>query len=134
MLVGEAHASTTLECESIHGAIMRKLVAIALTLFAAVSGFAQKSKLSSDLAGRHDRSMVEIIVRYKVPPSDLHRSRIASRKGTVLTDLSFINSLHASMPASRVADLAKDKDVEYISPNRKIGSKLYNTTTAVNAP
>ncbi len=113
---------------------MRKLAVVAaLTLITAVSGFAQKPKLSSDLVGRHDKSMVEVIVRYKVLPSNLHRSRIASRKGTVLTDLSFINSLHVSLPASKLAELAKDKDVEYIAPNRKIGSKLYNTTGAVNA-
>src|ERR1035437_86401 len=109
------------------------VVVIALTLVAAVSGFAQKSKLSPELASRHDKSMVEVIIRYKFAPSARHRSRIASRNGTVRTDFSFIKSLHASVPASRLAALAAEKDVEYISPNRKVGSSLYNTAGAVNA-
>ena len=110
-----------------------KKVLLALVLIAAVPGFAQRPKLSSELIGRHDRSKVEVIIRYKVPPSDQHFKRIASHKGTVLTDFSFIKSLHASIPASRLADLAKDKDVEYISLNRSLRSKLFNTVGAVNA-
>jgi len=112
---------------------MKKLV-LALILLIALPGFAQKSKLASDLVvARHDKSMVEVIVRYRVAPSAHHRSRISARQGTVKTDLSFIRSLHVSLPASRIAELAKDKDVEYIAPNRKVGSKLYNTAGAVNA-
>ena len=113
---------------------MKKFVlAVTLILLAAVSGFAQKSKLSPELAHRHDKSMVEVIIQYKVAPSARHQRRIASRNGTVQTDFSFIKSLHASVPASRLAELAKDKDVEYISLNRQLGSKLYNTAGAVNA-
>jgi hypothetical protein len=43
---------------------MEKLV-LALTLLLAVSGFAQKSKLSLELSRRHDKSMTEVIIRYK---------------------------------------------------------------------
>src|SRR5271156_2546521 len=132
-MVGHMHLR---ECDAaaVTGLPMRKLVvAITLILFAAVSGFAQTSRLSAGLGGRNDKSMVEVIIRYKVTPSARHRRQIASRKGSVLTDFSFINSLHASVPASRIAELAADKDVEYISPNRKLTSKLFNTTGAVNA-
>jgi subtilisin family serine protease len=112
-----------------------KTQVLAIMLLTAVLGFAQRSpKLSSDLVvGRHDKSMVEVIVRYKAAPSARHRSRITARQGTVKTDLSIIRSLHVSLPASRIAELARDKDVEYIAPNRKVGSKLYNTAGAVNA-
>jgi hypothetical protein len=84
---------------------MEKLV-LALTLLLAVSGFAQKSKLSLELSRRHDKSMTEVIVRYKVMPSALHRRRITSRSGTVRTDLSLIRSLHVSLPASRLDKLS----------------------------
>src|SRR6202021_3125659 len=107
---------------------MKRLV-LAITLLAAVSGFAQRLKLSSDLANRHDKSMVEVIVRKKVAPTAEHYSRIASRNGTVRNDFSFIKSLHVSVPASRLSELARDKDVEYISLNRKGPRNLTNHTS-----
>ncbi|MFY9647736.1 MAG: S8 family serine peptidase, partial [Terriglobales bacterium] len=111
---------------------MKKFV-LALTLLAAVSGLAQNPKLSPDLSKTHDKSMADVIIRYKVAPSVRHRNLITSHHGAVLTDLSFIKSLHASVPASRLARLARDKDVAYITPNRSVSSKLFNTTGAVNA-
>src|ERR1035438_9790153 len=104
----------------------RLVVLVALTLFGTISAFAQRTKLATDLVGRNDRTMVEVIIRYKVAPSNRHWNRVATHGGTVRSDFSFIKALHVSVPAARLAALAADKDVEFISPNRPLGSKLYN--------
>ena len=93
-----------------------------------------KSKLSSELKGRgNDTSSVKVIVQFKHKPGAAHQNEINGRGGSIQGDLSLINSLQATMPASKLAELASDAEVEYISPDRPLGNTLDNSTGAVLA-
>ena len=110
----------------------RNLLILALIGCATLS-FA-KSKLSSELKGRgHDTSSVKVIVQFKHKPGASHQNEISSRGGSIKGDLSLINSLQATVPASKLAELANDAEVEYISPDRPLGNTLNNSTGAVLA-
>ena len=110
----------------------RNLLILAL-IGSATLGFA-KSKLSSELKGRgQDTSSVKVIVQFKHKPGAAHQQEISGRGGSVQGNLSLINSLQATVPASKLAELANDAEVEYISPDRPLGNTLNNSTGAVLA-
>ena len=93
-----------------------------------------KSKLSSELKGRgHETSAVKVIVQFKHKPVASHQSEISRRGGSVQADLSLVNSLQATMPASKLEELSNDDEVAYISPDRPLGNTLNNSTGAVLA-
>ena len=110
----------------------RNLLILALIGCATLS-FA-KSKLSSELKGRgKDTSSVKVIVQFKHKPAAAHQAKISGHGGSVQGDLSLVNSLQATLPASKLAELADDAEVEYISPDRPLGNTLNNSTGAVLA-
>ena len=83
------------------------------------------SKVSKDLDAVRFGS-VDVIVRYKQPPSDLSHSK-AGKKGAVLKqDLNLVKSSAYTIPASAVQDLAADTDVEFVSPDRTFHTHAYN--------
>jgi serine protease AprX len=117
-----------------HGGITVKRNLLILGLIGCTTlGFA-KSKLSSELKGRgHDTSSVKVIVQFKHKPGASHQSEISGRGGSVQGDLSLVNSLQATMPASKLEELSNDDEVAYISPDRPLGNSLNNSTGAVLA-
>jgi hypothetical protein len=56
-------------------------------------------------------------VQFTSTPGQSHRNKISQRGGYVKGDLTFIKALHVSIPASRLAEFAQDKEVAYILPN-----------------
>jgi serine protease AprX len=112
--------------------VKRNLLGLAL-LLVATSSLAQVATLAPELVGRKDNDSADVIIRFSTPPSTAHLAKITSRGGTVLDDFSFIKALHAKLPASRLADLAQDGEVAYVSPNRSMRGALNNATAAVLA-
>ena len=110
----------------------RFLFGLAL-MVVATSGFAQTTKIAAPLHGRKDNDATDVIVQFTTTPGPTHAGKIVAHGGTVTESLSFIKALHASIPASRLDDLADDAEVTYISPNRPILSALNNATAAVLA-
>ena len=121
-----------------------RLVLLALiTLLAAGLSLAdgKKHKLSKDLdalkRGPHGTT-VDVIVQYKVTPTDAQHLRVQGRGGVLKTKLDAIKGAHYSVPVESLDALADDPDVAYISPNRPLSgtstSKLDYAPETVNAP
>ena len=77
-------------------------------------------KLSPELRQPKLATGVEVIVRYKVPPTEAHYRRVEGRGGKTLHRYGHINAGHFSISSSDLAALAADPDVEYIAPNRAL--------------
>jgi hypothetical protein len=90
-------------------------------------------RAKSELRGRRDSSVVDVIVQFTSVPGPSHRNKISQHGGYVKTDLHLAQALRVSIPASRLADLARDPGVAYISPNRQLESTFNNSTGAVLA-
>jgi len=112
------------------GSTMKKLVLLLVTLLP-VAAFASKSKLSPDL--RYSNDDVDVIVQYKVAPQQKHHATIAKHGGQVIGSLDLVQGLVAHLPKNKLATLANDADVAYISPNRRVANHLNNATAAVIA-
>lgn len=107
---------------------------LALALITTSALAEQHPKLAPELKGRHNQSTVDVIVQFhKQAQSSAMTAKIVGKGGKVQHDLSYIHALHTFLPASRIAELEKDGDVEYISPNRHLETLLSNSAGAVNA-
>src|SRR5690242_18390631 len=67
---------------------------------------------------------VDVIVRYRRPPTDNHRFRARQRGGTLRADLPLIRGTLYSIPAGSLEALARDPDVESVSPDRVVKGAL----------
>src|SRR5450755_1018849 len=116
----------------------RLLVALGILLITGLC-FGEQPKLADELRGRQDKSMIDVIVQFKPSTTGarvsplIHGNKVTSRGGTVKRELGLINALHVSMPASRIAELAGDEHVAYISPDRPVKTSLNNAAAAINA-
>jgi serine protease AprX len=71
---------------------------------------------------------VEVIVQYKVTPTEAHHQRVAALGGRLNAKMDFIKGAHYTVPSSALATLAEDPDVAYITPNRPIKPTFDNIT------
>src|SRR3989441_3655128 len=116
----------------------RVLLSIFVLLFAAGLCLADgnKHKLSKDLdalkSGPHDTT-VDVIVQYKVTPTDAHHQKVQNKGGALKTKLDVIKGAHYSVPVESLEALADDPDIVYISPDRQLNGLLDNAAPAVNA-
>ena len=78
------------------------------------TAWGNEHKLSPELKGRHTTESVDVIVQYKVSPSQGQRDRIAGRGGLVQKQLRTVKGLLVTLPASGLKDLSNDPDVAYI--------------------
>ena len=101
-------------------------------LLATIPGFGKSSKLSPELSARHDSTPVDVLVQFKSGLTG-DADKISSRGGKVKKKLPFIKTIRASLPASRLAELANDSEVAFISPNRQLRTSLNNVSAAVIA-
>jgi hypothetical protein len=81
---------------------------------------ASEEKLAADLKSRNLAANVEVIVQYKVSPTEAHHQRVASLGGKLNAKMDFIKGAHYTVPQSSLQTLANDPDVAYITPNRAI--------------
>jgi serine protease AprX len=105
-------------------------VALAVTAAGALAGDQQ---LSSDLKSRNLTGNVEVIVQYKVAPTDSHHQRVASLGGTLHSRMDHIQAAHYTVPASAIKTLSGDPDAAYITPNRPLKGMLDTTTKTVHS-
>src|SRR3989441_2976092 len=121
-----------------------RLVLLALiTLLAAGLSLADgnKYKLSQDLEslkGRGKGATIDVIVQYKVTPTDAQHLRVQGRGGALKRQLDVIKGAHYSVPVESLKTLADDPDIAYISLNRPVShtstSTLDYAPETVNAP
>ena len=111
-------------------------IRILVLLFAlTVTGFLQAGgeKLSPELQQAKLGDAVEVIVQYRVAPTEMHHLRIAGMGGHLRRTLDGIKGAHYSLPVSAIQNLASDPDVAYISPDRPVKGMLNVTSPTVNA-
>ena len=77
-------------------------------------------KLSKDIDVSHPNKLINVIVQYRVVPRAEHYSRMASRGATVKAKLHVIRAAAFRLPASAIAQLEKDPDVLYVTPDRGV--------------
>ena len=113
--------------------MVRKARQILTVLFAAaLTAQAKNPKVSADIPSSSSNS-VDVIVQFKHTPNAQHASKITNRGGILKSDLSLVNSLHASVPGNRIEDLANDPEVAHISLDRPL-SHLGSTTISFDVP
>src|SRR5271155_4269358 len=95
--------------------------AMALLVVAVSAAFGQHNpKLSADLEGRDPESAVKVIVQYRQTPQQRHFDEVASRGGRHLATFGMVKGAVYSVAAKALAELAKDPDVVFISPDRPV--------------
>src|SRR5579863_4676309 len=113
-----------------------RLIAIcglAMTLDGAIWG-AGNEKLSTELKSEQLAAAgVEVIVQYKVTPTEAQHQKIGKLGGRLLSKMDFIKAGHYTVPASALKDLAGDPDVAYITPNRPLNGMMDIPAATVNA-
>jgi serine protease AprX len=77
-------------------------------------------KLSKDVNVSHPNQLIDVIVQYRVVPRAEHYSRMTSRGATVHAKLTVIRAAAFRLPASAIAELEKDPDVLYVTPDRGV--------------
>jgi serine protease AprX len=107
-----------------------------LLLLATLLQAQEHPKLAPELKGLHNEANVDVIVQFRNTPhneSRVMRQKIAAHGARLQHDFSFMHAMHASLPSSRLAELERDGEVVYVSPNRRTSSLLNNSAGAVNA-
>src|SRR5713101_7433910 len=94
---------------------------------------AQALKLAPDLQGVNPLSIVSVIVQFATPPGAQELATIIQLGGVLITKLDLIQAAAYSLPASALADLAKDPNVLYISPDREVTETLDYANPTVEA-
>src|SRR5579872_5031716 len=87
------------------------------------SGVTHSGKIAKDFDRRHPNTMVDVIVQFKVTPQAAHYRRMSARGAMVKNRLHSIKAASFRLPVSALAQLEKDPDVLYISPDRKVTLK-----------
>src|ERR1700688_154135 len=95
---------------------------LALLVLTAIPSFAG-SKFSSDLPQQTKSGMVTVNVQYRQMPNN---ASLKSHGGTVRMKHHHINAVTLTLPANKLAELAADPHVAYITPDRPVS--LSNTT------
>jgi serine protease AprX len=89
-------------------------------ILGATFAFATPQKLSKDLRKRSSGQFVNVIVQYKVPPTQAHFARVIARGGAFQQSLPMINGGVFTVKAGSLAAIAKDSSVAYISLDRTV--------------
>jgi serine protease AprX len=89
-------------------------------ILSATLAFAAPRKISKDLQKQSSQPWVNVIVQYRIPPSQRHLAKVAAEGGTLQQNLPLINSAAFTVRGSSLAALAKDSNVTYISPDRTV--------------
>jgi serine protease AprX len=80
-------------------------------------------KIARDIDRSHPNDRMDVIVQFNVTPSAKHYQRMAARGATVKTRLHGIKAAAFNIPVAALAQLEKDSDVVYVSPDRKVTLK-----------
>jgi serine protease AprX len=86
----------------------------------ATFAFAAPRKISKDLQKQSSQQWLNVIVQYRVPPSQKHFAKVAAKGGMLQQNLPLINGAAFTVKGNSVAALAKDSSVAYISLDRTV--------------
>jgi serine protease AprX len=89
-------------------------------LMCASLAFAAPKRISKDLKKQSSKEWVNVIVQYRVPPTQAHFAKVVARGGALRHNFSAINAGAFTVKGSALKALTKDPDVAYISPDRTV--------------
>jgi serine protease AprX len=115
-----------------------RVVGLALLVLSAMPSYAgSTAKFSADLQQRATgaNSMVTVIVQYRQMPTDSSIRTMQLGGAAIKSKLHTIRAVTMRVPVSMLANLAKDPNVAYITPDRPVSMTWGNEdyTTAVEA-
>jgi serine protease AprX len=90
--------------------------------------------LAKDLEGLDPQSTIDVIVQFAHSAGDLEHERVNRRGGRLMAELPTVAGALYSMQAAVAADLAKDPDVVYISPDREVWATLEYANPTLSVP
>ncbi len=121
-----------------------RVLAMALLVLAAVPSYAANkealdndtptAKFSTDLQQRTGvNPMVDVIVQHRQMPTSAHLQGMQGRGAIIKSQLHTIRAVTMRVPVSMLAELAKDPNVAYITPDRPVHLSASNEdyTTAI---
>ena len=106
---------------------------LAYLLLSTGFAFAGSPKIAKDLEQRDPASTVDVIVQFARIPTETHHKKVTDRGGQLKTALGIVKGGHYSIQAGKLADLANDPEVLYISPDRKVRGALDYAASTVGA-
>ena len=113
---------------------MKKSIQVTwLAIILSTATWGANEKLSADLHAHSASGNIDVIVQYKVPPTEGHHQRVMALGGRLHSRLDSIKGAHYSIPASQLETLADDPDVAYVSPNRPLRGMMDIPAETVNA-
>ena len=89
-------------------------------ILSATFAFAAPQKISKELQKQSSQQWVNVIVQYRVPPSQKRFAKVAAKGGMLQQNLPLINGAAFTVKGSSLAALAKDSNVAYISLDRTV--------------
>jgi subtilisin family serine protease len=93
----------------------------------------RRLKLANELTTLDPATSVDVIVQYRVRPTNEHFNRVHFLGGTDKRRFNRIPGAAFTLPAGALQELVKDPDVAYISLDRKVRSHLDLSAAAINA-
>jgi serine protease AprX len=115
-----------------------RVVGLALLMLSAIPSYASTpAKFSADLQQRAAgaNSMVTVIVQFRQMPGDASLKTMQLGGAAIKSKLHTIRAVTMRVPVSMLANLAKDPNVAYITPDRPVSLTATNEdyTTAIEA-
>src|SRR5579863_5697253 len=80
-------------------------------------------KIARDIDRSHPSHRMDVIVQFKMTPTAKHYQRMTARGAMVKSKLHGIKAAAFNIPVSALAEMEKDADIAYVSPDRKVTLK-----------
>jgi serine protease AprX len=109
---------TFMKCSK-YGRALTGLATLILMTVPSVA-LAQSGKLSKDLSQASTSGSVNVIVQYRVTPSESDFAKVLNRGGSLRGDMRTLKAGSFRVPAAAVASIANDPTVTYISLDRQV--------------
>ena len=95
--------------------------------------FGLSPKVAKDLENADPAATIDVIVQFNQTPTAAHHKKVTDRGGALKTGLAVVKAGHYTIGAGKLADLAADPEVTYISPNRSLKGSLDYAVPTVGA-
>jgi len=92
-----------------------------------------QKKISPDLREVKSEAAISVIIQYEKPELQSSQDRLVARGGTVQRKLPLVKGRLVSVAGAKIAELARDPNVRYISLDRPLTPQLNNATAAALA-
>ncbi|MBS1876120.1 MAG: S8 family peptidase [Acidobacteria bacterium] len=104
-----------------------------LLLVAASVGWGRPHpKIARDLEGADPNGTVDVIIQYAKTPETRHADRLRQHGGRARQALGLVNGMVATVPVSKLAELADDPEVAMISQDHEVTGTLDHTVGSIN--